>query len=95
MNNAEPCVLGNTSTLDAKGLISVNARPSGLTLSSVISRRTSSFTILSNDNFASLTISNSSSAVARSSNTSRTFSLTAEIASSRACLSLIAIASFI
>ena len=53
MNNADPCVLGNTSTLEASGLISVKARPSGLILSSVISRRTSSFTILSNDNFAS------------------------------------------
>ena len=95
VNNADPCVLGSTSTLEAKGLISVKARPSGLILSSVISRRTSSFTILSNDNFASFTISSSSSSVAFSSNTSRTFSLTAEIASSRSCLSLIAIASFI
>ena len=95
MNKADPCVLGSTSTLEAKGLISVKARPSGLILSSVISRRTSSLTILSNDNLASLTISSSSSSVALSSNTSRTFSLTAEIASSRSCLSLIAIASFI
>ena len=49
MNNAEPCVLGNTSTRESSGRISSTFLPSGRILSTLIKRLTSLYKIVSNE----------------------------------------------